>query len=536
MAEHPSEHDTLEEVIEEVGEGSTSPHPPHNEGSYENINRPLITFGIMAATIMQSLDSTIANVALPQMQGTLSATQDQIGWVLTSYIIAAAIMIPLTGWLAGRFGRKKVFLISILGFTVTSAMCGLSENLSEIVLFRLLQGVSGAALVPLSQAVLFDINPQENHGKAMSFWGIGVTLGPILGPLLGGWLTQDYSWRWIFFINVPIGIAAFLVLSASMQETKKLLSRFDFFGFITLSLALLSLQLFLDRGEIKDWFSSNEIIMEAVIAFMALYYFIVHSFTHPRPFLSPFLFADRNFVTANIFIFLIGVVLFATLALVPPMLQSDMGYSAMTSGIIMAPRGIGTMLGMAIVGKLIGRFDARLIMMAGLGLTVFSLWQMINFDLLMDQNLIIISGIIQGFGVGLVYVPLSTVAFSTLLPSLRNEGTAFFNLLRNLGSAIGISVVETLLTQNTQIMHASIAEYITPYNLQDPAFSSLHIDPNTLLGLSTLNHMITNQASMIAYLDDYKLMMVLTIGVIPLLLLLRPAVKSKSKNETVVME
>ena len=257
MAEYPSGQNSLEEIIEELGEGTTSPHPPHIESLETDINRSLITFGIMAATIMQSLDSTIANVALPQMQGTLSATQDQIGWVLTSYIIAAAIMIPLTGWLAGRFGRKKVFLLSILGFTITSAMCGLSENLTEIVLFRLLQGISGAALVPLSQAVLFDINPQENHGKAMSFWGIGVTLGPILGPLLGGWLTQDYSWRWIFFINVPIGIIAFLVLSASMQETKKLFSRFDFFGFITLSLAILALQLFLDRGEIKDWFNSN---------------------------------------------------------------------------------------------------------------------------------------------------------------------------------------------------------------------------------------------------------------------------------------
>ena len=536
MTEHSPSHTPLEDVIEGTGEGASVPHPPHSDSSGTGLNRPLITFSIMAATIMQSLDSTIANVALPQMQGTLSATQDQMGWVLTSYIIAAAIMIPLTGWLAGRFGRKKVFLISIVGFTLTSALCGLAATLPEIVLFRLLQGISGAALVPLSQAVLFDINPPQNHGKAMAIWGVGVTLGPVLGPVLGGWLTEDYSWRWVFFINVPIGIIAFLGLSASMPETKKLFSRFDFFGFATLSLSIGALQLFLDRGELKDWFNSSEIIIEAMMACVALYYFLAHSFTHKRPFLSPALFADRNFVTANIFIFLLGVVLFATLALIPPMLQNEMGYSVITSGLVTAPRGAGTMIGMMVVGRLVGRIDARIIMAAGLGLTAYSLWQMTNFDLLMNENLIVISGLIQGFGIGLVYVPLSTVAFGTLPAALRNEGTAFFNLLRNLGSAIGISVVEMLLTQNTQIMHATLAEHVTPYNLGNPAFLSSHIDPDSLSGLAALNHMITNQASMIAYIDDYKLMMVLTIAVIPLLILLRPPVRPQSKNEMAVME
>ncbi len=536
MTEHSSPNTQLEEVIEEAGEGATVPHPPHLDSSKGPLNRPLITFSIMAATIMQSLDSTIANVALPQMQGTLSATQDQMGWVLTSYIIAAAIMIPLTGWLAGRFGRKKVFLISIVGFTVTSALCGISTSLPEIVLFRLLQGISGAALVPLSQAVLFDINPPEKHGKAMAVWGVGVTLGPVLGPVLGGWLTQDYSWRWVFFINVPIGIIAFLGLSTSMPETKKLFSRFDFFGFAALSLCIGALQLFLDRGGIKDWFNSGEIITEATVACMAFYYFIVHSFTHRQPFLSPALFADRNFVTANVFIFLIGVVLFATLALVPPMLQNEMGYPVMFSGLVTAPRGAGTMISMMVVGKLIGRIEARIIMAAGLGLTAFSLWQMTNFNLLMNENLVVESGLIQGFGIGLVYVPLSTFAFGTLPASLRNEGTAFFNLQRNLGSAIGISVVETLLTRNTQIMHATLAEHVTPYNLNNPAFLSSDIDPHSHSGITALNHLITNQAAMVAYLNDYKLMMVLTIAVIPLLILLRPPVQSKSLNEMAVME
>lgn len=517
----------LEEVIEKAGEGAADPPPPHSEILAAGLNRPLVTFSIMAATIMQALDSTIANVALPQMQGTLSATQDQMGWVLTSYIIAAAIMIPLTGWLAGRFGRKKVFLISVVGFTLTSALCGLSTSLPEIVLFRLLQGISGAALVPLSQAVLFDINPPENHGRAMAIWGVGVTLGPVLGPVLGGWLTEDYSWRWVFFINVPIGIAAFLGLSASLPETKKILGRFDFFGFAMLSLSIGALQLFLDRGELNDWFNSREIIIEAMVACIALYYFLAHSFTHPHPFLSPALFADRNFVTANIFIFLIGVVLFATLALVPPMLQNEMRYPVILSGLVTAPRGAGTMIGMMVVGRLIGRIDARLIIASGLGLTAFSLWQMTQFDLLMNAGPIVVSGIIQGFGIGLAYVPLSTFAFGTLPAALRNEGTAFFNLQRNLGSAIGISVVETLLIQNTQIMHSHLAEHITPYNLNSPL--TAHLDLNNPSGVAALNHMITNQAAMIAYLDDYKLMLVLTLAVIPLLILLRPPLQPQGK-------
>ena len=526
----------LEKVIEETGEGAALPHPPHAGIAGAGLNRPLITFSIMAATIMQSLDSTIANVALPQMQGTLSATQDQMAWVLTSYIIAAAIMIPLTGWLAGRFGRKKVFLISIVGFTVSSALCGVATSLVEIVIFRLLQGISGAALVPLSQAVLFDINPREHHGRAMSIWGVGVTLGPVLGPVLGGWLTESYSWRWVFFINVPVGVIAFLGLSAYMPETRKHADRFDFFGFATLALSIGALQLFLDRGELKDWFASPEIVMEALAAGMAFYFFLVHSFTFARPFLSPALFADRNFVTANVFIFLIGVVLFATLALIPPMLQNEMNYPVLVSGLVTAPRGLGTMLGMMVVGRLVGRVDARLILAAGLGLTALSLWQMTHFDLLMDEKLVVVSGILQGLGVGLAYVPISTLAFSTLAPSLRNEGTAFFNLQRNIGSAIGISAVQTLLTRNTQVVHAALAEHITPYDLGRPAFASSHVDPASASGLVALNHMITNQAAMIAYLDDYKLMMLLTLAVIPLLVLLRPPAHRQGRAEKAVME
>ena len=425
----------------------------------------LITVSVMLATIMQALDTTIANVALPKMQGTLSATQDEMGWVLTSYIVAAAITIPLTGWLAGEFGRRKVFLVSIFIFTVASALCGVATSLDQIVLFRFLQGVGGAALVPLSQAVLFDINPPKDFGRAMSIWGIGVTMGPILGPALGGWLTDNYSWRWVFYINLPIGVLAFAGLFFTMPESRNAKSsRFDFLGFTSLSLAIAALQMMLDRGQLLDWFSSPEIVIEGMVSAISFYVFLVHTFTFPKPFLNPHLFQDRNFVASNIFIFVVGVVLFATLALLPPMLQNQMQYPVVLTGLITAPRGMGTLISMFLVGRLVTRFDARGIIAVGLAMTAYSLWQMTRFSLLMDTWPVIISGIIQGFGLGLVWVPLSTVAFTTLPANLRNEGTALFSLLRNVGSSIGISVVGFLLTQNIQRLHSSLAQDITPYN------------------------------------------------------------------------
>jgi MFS transporter, DHA2 family, multidrug resistance protein len=486
-------------------------------------NKGIVTISVMLATIMQALDSTIANVALPHMQGTLSATQDEMGWVLTSYIVAAAITIPLAGWLAGEFGRRRVFLISIFVFTIASALCGIAETLPQIVLFRFLQGVGGAALVPLSQAVLFDINEPKDFGRAMSIWGVGVTMGPILGPALGGWLTEDYSWRWVFYINLPIGVLAFLGLYFTMPENRnRQSSRFDFLGFTTLSLGIGALQVMLDRGQLLDWFSSTEIIVEATIAGLAFYLFLVHTFSSPKPFLNPALFTDRNFVASNVFIFLVGVVLFATLALLPPMLQNQLQYPVILTGLVTAPRGVGTLLGMMVVGRLISYVDVRLIMAVGLALTAYSLWQMTQYSILMDDWPVIFSGIAQGLGVGLVYVPLSTVAFTTLPSSLRNEGTAFFNLLRNVGSSIGISVVMFLLTQNTQRLHASLGESVTPYNVvSNPAVAAAHVHTGSVQGLAGLNALITNQATMIAYIDDFRLMMLMTLATIPFLLLIR---------------
>ncbi|KTD67631.1 multidrug efflux system protein [Legionella santicrucis] len=497
--------------------------------SRESIPYKAITFSVMLATIMQSLDSTIANVALPHMQGSLATTQDQMSWVLTSYIVAAAIAIPLTGWLAGYLGRKLVFLTSIAGFTFSSILCGIAGSLPEMVIFRLMQGVFGAALVPLSQSILFDINSKENFGKAMALWGVGVTLGPILGPALGGWLTENYNWRWVFYINVPIGILSFIGLYFFLSETKAQKSRFDFMGFITLSIGVSALQLMLDRGELKDWFSSPEIILETIISGLGFYLFLIHSITYKTPFINLEIFKDRNFVAGNVLIFVLGIVLFATLALIPPLLQNQLNYPVITAGIVTAPRGVGTMVAMILVGKIINQVDPRFLVGAGLLTTAFSLWGMTSYSLYIDSWAIIWVGVVQGFGIGLAYVALSTLTFSTLLGDLRNEGTSLFNLMRNIGSSIGISIVTSLLTSNTQINHGVLASHITPYNIAaNPAYFANHIDVSTQTGLVSLNYMLTNQATMIAYIDDFKLMMLITLGVLPLLCFIK---KPKDKVE-----
>ena len=482
--------------------------------------RLIITASIMLASIMQSIDNTIANVALPRIQGSLSATQDQMAWVLTSYIIAAAIMTPLSGWLAGQIGRKRILLYSVVGFTIASMLCGLAQSLPQIVAARLLQGLCGAALVPMSQAVLLDINPPAHHGRAMAIWVMAVTIGPIVGPALGGWLTENYNWRWVFYINVPFGILAFLGIAGAMAETAIRRSRFDFFGFTALSIGIGALQLMLDRGQLRDWFSSTEIWIEATVAGIALYLFVVHMLTTVKPpFVSTSLFKDRNFLTGNVFIFIVGAVLFATLALLPPLLQDLLNYPVLTTGLVTAPRGLGTFCAMFVVGRIMGRIDTRLIIAIGFALTAFSSWQMAGFDLQMDSRIVIWSGLAQGLGTGFVYVPLAAVTFATLSPALRNEGTAIFSLTRNLGSSIGISIVETLLTRNTQIVHSTLAEHVTRFS---PVLRAQV--PNgvpTMQTLAALNASVTQQASMIAYNNDFKLMMVLSLASIPLVLLLR---------------
>lgn len=510
--------------------------PPLGEKA-KPVNAGLITASVMLATIIQALDTTIANVALPHMQGYMSATQDQISWVLTSYIVAAAIFLPLTGFLADRFGRKRLILWSIAGFTITSMLCGAAQNLSQVVIFRLLQGICGAALVPLSQSILLDTYPKEKHSQAMAVWGMGVVLGPILGPTLGGLLTEHYSWRWVFYINVPLGILAWLGVMASVKETPVNKSRhFDLLGFAFLSLGIGALQMMLDRGESQNWFHSPEIITECILMALGFYWFISHIFTYKQPFIEPAIFKDRNFSIGLIFMFVVGVILLATMALLPPFLQNLLGYPVVDVGLVMAPRGMGVMFSMMVVGRIAGKVDPRYQVFFGLILTIFSLWEMTLFNTDITNWDIVRTSVVQGVGLGFLFVPLSAIAFASLEVRYRNEGTALFSLTRNIGSSIGISVVMAELQQNIQKNHAAFADYITPYNeaLAKVAESG-YWDIATQQGLMSINNEVQRQAATLAYLQDFKLMMWVTIFSLPLLLLLRAPQKGSAAQQPAVV-
>ncbi|BES72865.1 DHA2 family efflux MFS transporter permease subunit [Marinobacter nanhaiticus D15-8W] len=501
------------------------------ESGSSSSKRGWITVSIMLATIMQALDTTIANVALPNMKGSMSATEEQISWVLTSYIVAAAIATPLTGFLSAKLGRKRLFLLSVTGFTIASLLCGIAANLEEMVLFRLLQGVFGAGLVPLSQAVLLDTYPKEQHGSAMAMWGVGVMVGPILGPTLGGYLTEMINWRWVFFINLPFGILSLLGILFFVPETEKEKRRFDLFGFALLGLAIGALQLLLDRGQSLDWFSSLEIQIEALIAGTALLMFLVHMHTHREPFLEPGLFRDRNLAIGLMFIFMVGIILLATLALLPPFLQNLMSYPVITTGLVLAPRGLGSMVAMMLVGRLVNRVDVRLLILTGLILLTISLFEMANFNTQVSSFTVGMTGIVQGMGLGFVFVPLSTITFATLAPHYRTEATAMFSLMRNIGSSIGISIMVTLVARNTQINHATLGEFINPFR---PAFDAFSlpggIEKQSTTGLAMLNQMVTEQAATIGYLNDFRLMAWITLASIPLLLLFRSNKRTASQG------
>jgi DHA2 family multidrug resistance protein len=500
------------------------------------LNRRMITLSIMVATVMQTLDSTIANVALPHMQGSLSASQDQIAWVLTAYIVAAAIATPMTGWMVDRFGEKKVFLMSVIGFTVASALCGLSDSLAQIVAARLLQGVFGAALVPMAQMVLMEINPREKQGSAMAVWGMGVMVGPILGPTLGGWLTDSYSWRWVFFINIPIGALATYGIWRYIRPapgTRRM--QFDLFGFASLSLAVGALQMLLDRGQQNDWFTSAETWLEAIALIVALTYFIAHTAMTrvDKSFFDYRLLKNGNYMTGLLFIFIVGMVLFATRALTPTMLEDLLDYPVATTGLVTAPSGLGTMLAMLVVGRLIGRVDLRLLLLSGIAVNVVALWQMTEYSLNLSESNIIWPGVLQGIGTGLVFVPLSAATFATLSPEMRAQGTAIFSLIRNIGSSIGISLVQTVLVRNTVAVHAGLVEKITTAApaWNNPAIAQMY-DLARPSGAAALDAAILQQASMIAYINDFRLMLYLTIAVIPLLLLIRPPRRSAAPVES----
>jgi DHA2 family multidrug resistance protein len=475
----------------------------------------------MLCTMMTAIDTTIANVALPHMMGSVSASADQITWVLTSYIVAGAVAMPLTGWLEARFGRKTVFLAAVGGFTLASMLCGIANSLLEVVLFRILQGVLGAPLGPLAQAQLLDMNPPEKHGQAMAVFGMGTLLGPIMGPALGGYLTEHLSWRWCFYINAPLGALAFLGLLLLMPRGKERARRsFDFVGFGLLVAFIAAFQMMMDRGTDQDWFSAREIWVEAVVAAIALWMFVAYSATAKHPFFDPRLLRDRNFVASMILCLFIFTLVSSSLALLPPLLQTLMGYPVQTAGLVTAPRGVGSFLSMLIVGYLVARVDNRLILLIGLTIVGFAAWQMSRFDLSMGSRQIIVAGLTQGVGLGLIMVPLSTVAFVTLPGQLRAEAAALLSVMRNMGQSVGISAMQTLLVRNTQAMHAALAGQVIPSDPVMRATLGTTADTLSRAAALSLDAEINRQASMVAYVDDFRLMMLIAVLCMPVLLVM----------------
>jgi DHA2 family multidrug resistance protein len=482
-------------------------------------NRTLLIAAIMLAMVMQVLDTTIANVALPHMRAALSASQDEVSWVLTSYIVAAAIMTPMSGWLADRLGRRNLLLIGVAGFTTASLLCGIATSLPEMVLFRVLQGMFGATLAPLAQAIMMDVTPREKMGQSMAIFGLGVMVAPIVGPTLGGVLTENFDWRWVFLVNLPVGILAFVALWVYMPKEALKIRKFDFFGFSMLAIAVASIQMIFDRGSNVGWFESAETWLYLGLAISGIWMFIVHCWTAENPFVDLKMFKDQNFTSGLFFIFMIGITTFSGLALLPPLLQSLMGYSVIDTGILMAPRGLGTMVSMLIVGRMVGKVDARILVIGGIALSAWSLWYMTGFDLQMDGAPIMISGFFQGVGLGFVFVPLNTLAFATIAPRLRVDATAFFSLVRNVGQGVGISLVTTVLAHMMQVNSAELATRVT---LDSPVVRDF---PGMLQGatsaIMSLGGLVTQQAAMIGYLDDFWLMAIITVASAPLVLLLR---------------
>jgi len=480
----------------------------------------MITVSAIGATLLQSLDQTIANVALPYMQGSFSASYDEITWVLTSYITAAAIMTAPVGWVAARFGRKPLYIGCIIGFTIASMLCGAAQSLSQIVGFRLLQGMFSAALVPLSQATLLDIYPHERRGFAMAIWGMGVMIGPIMGPTLGGFLTENYDWRWVFYINLPFGLLAAAGLAIFLPHDREPTGgRFDWMGFAVLSTGIGALQLMLDRGQDLDWFSAREIVVEAVFAGLGFYLFVVHLFSARQPLLRPSLFRDLNFLSGLVLMFAVGTLLVSSLALMAPWLQVLSNYPVQTAGMIMAPRGLGNFTAIMISGRLATKMDPRYLVGTGLILLCASFYIMTGWTPDVSQRDIIVTIVLQGFGLGLVFMPLQVLAFATLAPALRTEGASLFALLRNIGAAIGVSVTSAVLAHNTQALHAVIGATVTPFNRALAAIGAFN--PATHQGVAMLDRVVNQQAEIIAYSNDYVLLICTTLPAILLLLVMR---------------
>lgn len=481
----------------------------------------LLMAGLMALSICQFLDATIANVALPHMQTSLGASMDTASWILTSFIIAGAIATPITGWLSDMFGSRNMFLWATVGFLVTSALCGVATSLPEMVFFRSLQGISAAFMGPMSQAIMYDINAPSRQARAMAVWGMVSIVAPISGPFIGGYLTDTLNWRWVFFVNLPIGLPALAVvwwlLPSRPIERRKL----DLFGFSMLALALASLQLLLDRGQQKDWFESWEIIIEAAIAIGGIWVFVVHSMQTKLPLFHGAMLRDRNFIAAMILMAALGLANVGLAAMLPTMYQSVYGYSVMTTGLLLVPRGVGVIITMWLTNQIIHKTDYRFISVFGFVISAISMWTMSRWSLDQSYETIVVSSFIQGLGLGLVFVPMQLLGFARLPVQYRMEGAALIALARNLGGSFGISAIVTMLARNTQISHADIAANVTSFSVPTVDIAALADRFGSVGGsaMLMLDGIVSKQALMIAYLDNFYLMFWVLLALAPLPLL-----------------
>ena len=489
--------------------------PPRHHG--------LVVAGIMLATILPLLDTTIANVAIPHMQSALGATPESVMWVLTSYIVAHAVAMPLTGWLSDRVGSRALFLWSTFGFILTSMLCGVAQNLEQMVLFRTLQGIAGAFIMPLSQSLLLDVSRPSEHPKMMTIWGLGAVLGPIMGPLAGGWITENWDWRWAFLVNVPLGAISLIVLYLTLPGHPKRRRPFDLTGFVLVGLCMASLQLMLDRGQQVDWFDAPETWFYLLIALSTMWMALVHLVTGKNPLFDRALFKDVNFLIAFVFMMVVGMVIYASAALLAPMLQVLFHFTAYDTGVVIAPRGIGAMIAMQLANRMIAKgIDPRVPISLGFGFAIWSLYAMSGWTLEVSLPHFLWTGVVQGLGIGFITMPIYIVAFATLEPRLRTDASGLLNLSRLLGSSISISVVTTILARSIQASHGDLGSHIdNSASAAADAATAGQFREFSETALRMVDAEINRQAAMIGYVNDFWLIMWLTIMVAPLILLVR---------------
>lgn len=488
-------------------------------------NRTLMLIGTMAAMVMYTLDTTIANVALPHMTASLGATQDTITWVLTSYVLASAVALPLAGWLVDRLGIRTMMLASVLLFTIASMLCGIAQSLEQMVLFRVLQGVAGAFLSPLAQTITLDSSTAAERPRMMGIYTQGVMLGPITGPIIGGYLTDNFSWRWVFYVNLPVGIACFVLLLLFLPRTPTRKRKVDLTGWLLVAITVSAVQLILDRGLTLDWFASAEIVIYAVLALSAGWVAIFHLSGAANPLFPLALFRDRNFTVGLAFMFLIGLVMMSVMALLPGLLQQIYGYTPLQAGMLLAPRGIGMLVSITLFGPVMAKVDPRALLAFGLLMMAASMAMMTGWSIEMPRGPIIAAGLLQGLGLSFTFMPMNLISFATLPPQYRTDASSLGNLMRNLGSSIGISAASVELARNIQINHAEIGAHVTR------ALVPFNIDRLTAYGgagetgLRIIDGMVNQQAAMIAYINDFYAMALACLIAIPLLFFVQTAKK-----------